>query len=237
MSTPTSTPPTDPSTAALPPLRPGDRLTREEFERRYEAMPPGTRAELLEGEVFMPSPVRVDVHGSPHLLLSGWLTVYLASTPGVKGGIDSTVRLDVNNEPQPDAVLYIRPERGGQVRISPDGYIEFAPELVIEVSASSADRDLSVKFNAYCRNEVREYLVVRTEERQVDWFSWREGKYEPLMPAADGWLRSEVFPGLWLDPAALLHDDPAALLAVLRQGLSSPEHASFAARLNPSPSS
>src|SRR5262245_51206920 len=113
MSTPTTTPPTDPRSEALPPLRAGDRLSREEFERRYEAMPPGTRAELLEGEVFMPSPVRADVHGVPHALITTWLGTYWASTPGVKPAIDSTVRLDISNEPQPDAVLFLLPVRGG----------------------------------------------------------------------------------------------------------------------------
>ncbi len=231
MSTPTTTP-TDPQ-AAVPPLRAGDRLSREEFERRYQAMPPETRAELLEGEVFMPSPVRYQRHSKPHLLLTTWLGNYLAATPGVEGASDSTVRLDVSNEPQPDLVLFIAPDRGGQVRISADDYIEFAPELVVEVSASSTDRDLSIKFEVYCRNEVREYLVVRTEDRQVDWFAWKDGKYEPLTPSAEGRIGSDIFPGLWLDVAALFRGDLPAMLALLQQGLASPEHAAFVARLNP----
>lgn len=209
-------------------------MSREEFERRYGAMPPGTRAELLEEEVFMPSPVRITLHASPHLALCTWLGLYQATTPGVDGGIDATVRLDVSNEPQPDGILYVLPERGGHVRISPDNYVEFAPELVVEVSASSADRDLSVKLNAYHRNEVREYLVWRTEDGQVDWFVWRQGQYHALTPDARGYLCSEVFPGLWLDPAALLAGNRAAVLAVLQQGLASAEHAAFVARLNPS---
>ena len=39
------------------PLEHGDHLTREEFERRYEAMPHVRKAELIEGVVYMPSPV------------------------------------------------------------------------------------------------------------------------------------------------------------------------------------
>ncbi len=235
MSTPTSTPPTDPQAfAAIPPLRAGDRLSREEFERRYEAMPPETRAELLEGKVFMPSPVRFRCHGQPHRWLSTWLGVYEAATPGVSGADEATIRLDVSNEPQPDLVLFLLPEHGSQVRISDDDYIEFAPELVVEVSASSADRDLSAKFNAYCRNEVREYLVFRTEDRKVDWFAWKDGKYEPLTTNDQGWICSQVFPGLWLDEAALLRGDLPALLAGLQQGLASPEHAAFVARLKSS---
>ncbi len=184
----------------------------------------------------MPSPVRARVHGIPHVLLGTWLGNYWAATPGVMPASDSTVRLDVSNEPQPDLVLFILPEHGGQVRLSADDYIEFAPELIVEVSASSTDRDLSVKFSAYCRNEIREYLVFRTEDRQVDWFGWKDGKYEAQTPSEQGWLRSEVFPGLWLDPTALMRNDPTALFAVLQQGLASPEHAAFVAKLNPAAS-
>jgi Uma2 family endonuclease len=144
---------------------------------------------------------------------------------------NSTARLDLDNEPQPDGVLFIAPERGGQARLSADDYLEAAPELVGEVSASSASYDLHAKLHVYRRNEVREYVVWRVLERAVDWFVLRAGQYERLPPDADGILRSRIFPGLWLDPAALVRTDLAAVLAVLQQGLASPEHAAFVARL------
>jgi len=61
----------------LPPLEPGDRLTRAEFERRYEAMPQGTKAELIEGAVHMPSPARFHRHGRPQAQPVGWLIYYV----------------------------------------------------------------------------------------------------------------------------------------------------------------
>src|SRR5712671_1453930 len=128
---PTSAP--DPET--IPPLEPGDRLTRDEFERRYNAMPRGIKAELLEGVVHMPSPTRFRRHGRPHLHLITWLGYYESGTPGVEAGDNSTIRLDIDNEPQPDAVLLIDPACGGQARISADDYIEAAPEFVAEVAA------------------------------------------------------------------------------------------------------
>jgi Uma2 family endonuclease len=103
--------------------------------------------------------------------------------------------------------------------------------LVIEVSSSSVSYDLGNKLKVYRRNGVREYVVWRVRDRQIDWFVLRGGCFEPLTPAADGTLRSTVFPGLWLDPAALLRGDLATVLAVLQQGLNSPEHAEFAASL------
>jgi Uma2 family endonuclease len=218
----------------VPALENGDRLTRAEFERRYEAMPHLKKAELIDGVVYVPSPVRHRQHGSPHAHLIGWLFQYTANTPGVEVGDNSSVRLDLDNEPQPDALLFIDPTRGGQVRISDDGIIEGAPELVAEVASSSVSYDLHAKLHVYRRNGVCEYIVWRVLEQEVDWFVLRDGQYERMPRDAQGLVRSEVFPGLWLDPAALLRGDLATLLIVVQQGLASPEHNAFVARLRPS---
>lgn len=219
-----------PVTPPLPLLEPGDHLTRAEFERRYSQRHDIKKAELIEGIVYMPSPVRVKRHSHPHLHLVTWIGVYEAATPGTGGSADGTVRLDQDNEPQPDAALYIVPECGGQVQISADDYLEGAPDWIGEVSSSTASYDLHSKLNAYRRNQVREYLVLLPEEREVRWFELREGRYE-LLPAQDGILHSRQFPGLWLDPAALVNGDLAGVLLVLQQGLDSAEHKDFVERL------
>jgi Uma2 family endonuclease len=230
-----STKPAEPAEAltsgAIPPLENGDRLTRDEFERRYDAMPGLKKAELIEGEVYMPSPIRHGRHSHPHTRLVTWLGSYETDTPGVEAGDNGSIRLDLDNEPQPDGYLIVRPERGGQVRISEDDYIEGAPELVAEVASSSVSYDLGNKLNAFRRNGVREYVVWRVLDRQVDWFVNREGRFERIDPAADGIVRSTVFPGLWLDPVALVRGEKTRVNAVLQQGLKSPEHADFVARL------
>jgi Uma2 family endonuclease len=215
----------------VPPLEPGDRLTREEFERRYEAMPRVRKAELIEGVVYMPSPVRHRRHGRPHFRLISWLGAYEAETPAVEGGDNSTARLDLANEPQPDALLLVDPDCGGQARFSDDDFLIAAPELAAEVSASSASYDLHSKLAIYRRAGVQEYLVWRVLETQLDWFILRGHDYERLQPGADGLLRSHVFPGLWLDAAALPRGDQARVMAVVKQGLASSEHAAFVARL------
>jgi Uma2 family endonuclease len=218
---------------AMPVLENGDRLTRAEFERRYDAMPHLKKAELIEGVVYVPSPVRYRQHGSPHAQLIGWLVQYAANTPGVGVGDNCSVRLDLDNEPQPDALLFIDPARGGQVRISADEIIEGAPELVAEGASSSVSYDLHAKLRVYRRNGVREYLVWRVLDQELDWFVLRAGPYERMVVDAQGLLRSEVFPGLWLDPAALVRGDLAAVLAIVQRGLASPEHAAFVTRLHP----
>jgi Uma2 family endonuclease len=216
---------------AIPPLENGDRLTRDEFERRYNAMPNLKKAELIEGVVYMPSPVRQRFHGRQHSHFNFWLTAYEGRTPGVEVGDNSTVRLDLENMPQPDCLQFIQPEHSGQVRIGEDGYIEGAPDLVAEVAASRVSYDLGQKLDAFAANGVREYVVWRVLDRQIDWYANRGGGFEQISPAADGILRSEVFPGLWLDPGALMRGDVYAVLDLVQLGLNSREHADFVARL------
>jgi Uma2 family endonuclease len=220
-----------PASDAAPPLENGDRLTRAEFERRYDAMPTLKKAELIEGEVYMPSPVRHRQHSHPHTRLVSWLANYETETPGVEAGDNGSIRLDLDNEPQPDAYLMIRPERGGRARISNDDFIEGAPELVAEIASSSASYDLGRKLDVYRRSGVCEYLVWRVLDRKIDWFVNRDGRFEPMAAAEGGILRSTIFPGLWLAADALVLGQKLTVKEVLQAGLSSPEHAEFLVRL------
>jgi len=218
---------------ALPALENGDRLTRAEFERRYSAMPHLKKAELIDGVVYVPSPVRHRQHGSPQAHLVGWLGQYVAHTPGVEVGDNSSVRLDLDNEPQQDTLIFIDPACGGQVRIGADGIIEGVPELVAEVASSSVSYDLHAKLHVYRRSGVLEYIVWRVLEREIDWFVLHAGEYERLPVNALGLLQSQVFAGLWLDPAALVRSDLATVLAIVQHGIASPEHAALVNRLHP----
>lgn len=219
-----------PARRRIIPFENGDRLSRGEFERRYLARPDVKKAELIEGVVLMPSPVSA-THGEKHGDLLGWLRFYSASTPGVSALDNVTVRLDLDNEPQPDALLRIESETIGRSRIDADDYVAGPPELVAEVAASSAAYDLHDKLRAYRRNGVPEYLVWRVYEREFDWFVLTDGEYRPLAPDAAGVLHSRTFPGLRLARRALLDGDFTAVLAELNRGLDTAEHAAFTAKL------
>jgi len=212
---------------SLPPLENGDRLTRSDFEQRYDAMPHIKKAELLEGIVYMPSPVRVRSHGKPHGQIMGWIGMYSAATPGVDFADNATLRLDLDNEPQPDAMLWIDAAAGGHARVSDDDYLEGSPELIVEVAASSASYDLHVKREVYQRNGVQEYVVWRVYDRQVDWFRLEDGQYVSVPGDAAGMIHSRTFPGLRLAVPALLSGDLARVLAELQNGLASAEHQAF----------
>jgi len=215
-------------TLTPPPLENGDRLTRAEFERRYTAMANVKKAELIAGRVYMASPLRIRQHGNPHSRIITWLGVYEAATPGVMAADNATVRLDRENEPQPDALL--RREQGGTSRISVDDYLEGPPELIVEIAASTASYDLHEKFQVYRENGVQEYLVWRVQDGGLDWYQLRGGEYVS-QDEHEGVLKSLVFPGLWLNRRALLAGNLAAVLATVQAGIATAEHQEFCEEL------
>lgn len=213
------------------PLENGDRLTRPEFERRYEAMPDLKKAELIEGVVYMAAALRYRKHGQPHGAIMAWLGTYCAATPGVEMADNATVRLDLNNEAQPDALLRIDEAYGGQSSVSDDDYIEGAPELIVEVAASSASYDLHDKLRVYCRHGVQEYIVWQVAEQKISWFSLQDGDFVALLPNGAGMLHSRIFAGLRLPVAALLAGDLAKVLAEVQAGVATDQHQSFVEHL------
>ena len=216
-------------TVPPPPLQHGERLTRDEFERRYEAMPHLKKAELIEGVVYMPSPVRTDIHSDPHARIMTWLGVYWTATPEVQCADNATIYLDPDNEVQPDGLLRI--DEGGTSLLNDKGYIEGAPELIVEIAGTSADYDLHEKLEAYLRNGVAEYIVWQTQEGRLDWFRLVNEEYVPMLPDAEGLIESQVFPGLHLAVNALMEGDLATVLSELQKGLETTEHSAFIRQL------
>lgn len=218
----------------MPRLENGDHLTAHEFLRRYEAMPQVKKAELIEGVVYMGSPVRLKQHAGPDGIIQTWLGYYAARTPGTEHATNATSRLDVENVPQPDALLRLLPKHGGRSTIDSAGYLAGPPELAAEICASSASVDLHDKFRAYRRARILEYLVWQTVEARFAWFQLEQDDYQPKRADAQGIIRSSVFPGLWLNENALLAQDSAKVMDTLELGLGSPEHGAFLARLRAS---
>jgi len=216
--------------ALAQPLESGDSLGAVEFLRRYEAMPEVKKAELIEGTVYMSSPVRM-AHAAPDSIIQTWLGWYAVRTPGTQAAVNATVRLGPENVPQPDALLWILPECGGQTRLDPKGYLLGAPELIVEVAASSVAIDLHAKLRAYRRAGVREYLVWCPMEGRFDWLVLDQDEYRANATTSPGVLRSPHFPGLALAVEALLNDDPAQVLDVLQSEMQTPAHAAFVAQL------
>ena len=196
-------------------LESGDRLTREEFHRRYCARPDIARAELVQGVVYVASPTRFHRHARPHRSVIAWLDTYAAQSPNVELAIESTVILGASSEVRPDVCLF-RSVPGGPVQITDDDYLIGAPDLVFEVAASSASYDLHDKMEVYRRAGVPEYVVWRVLDHQIDWFDLINGRYVRRGPDANGIIESRMFPGLRLNVAAMLAENRAAVLAAIR---------------------
>jgi Uma2 family endonuclease len=197
-------------------LQAGDHLTREEFHRRYCARSDIKKAELIQGVVFVPSPVWADLHGEPHEAAIGWLYAYRARNHAVRLLDNATVYLDadgIRDELQPDACLWLN-EPGGP-RLTARHFLEGAPQLVVEIAASSASYDLHEKKEAYRRNGVGEYIVWRVLDGAIDWFELRDGTYILREPDPAGIIESVRFPGLRLHVPSMLADDVDGVLAAV----------------------
>jgi len=207
----------------------GQRLDQPTFHALYEAMPPGTRAELIGGVVYRPRPVG-DAHGRAHVPVIVWLDYYAENTPGVEVLDNATAILGWKSEPQPDVMLRIHPKCGGRTH-DQKGYVRGAPEMVVEVAKATRYLDLGPKLTDYEHAGVVEYIVRALGPDEILWFEQRQGALTPTQLDADGIYRSSVFPGLWLDPKALLKGDRRRLRAVIDLGCATAEHAAFVARL------
>lgn len=214
--------------AEQPELHSGDLMTQEEFHRIYSQMPEGFRAELVEGIVYVASPLKRR-HGKAHLLLGSVFAAYEGATPGVDASDNTTVLLGEESEPQPDLYLRILPAFGGQSTTSADDYVEGAPELIAEIAYSTRALDLHAKRRDYRRHGVLEYFVFTAKEQKLVWLDLKGDQDVAVAP--DGIVRARTFPGLWIDPAALFRQDYTALMATLQRGLASPEHGDFVRKL------
>ena len=212
----------------LLPLENGESLHASEFLRRYEVMPEVTKAELIQGIVHVMSPVSLD-HGEPDNLLQTVIGVYALHTTGVKAATNATVKLSADDVFQPDGLLRSSPEYGGQSRS--EVYLQGAPELGVEIAVSSSSIDANAKKTSYRRSGMQEYIVWRTQQKALDWWQLVDDDYRSIEPDENGILKSRIFPGLWLDPQALLSEDGVRVLEVVNQGLASPEHGEFVERV------
>ena len=182
-------------------------------------MPGVNKAQLIEGIVHMPSPVRISSHSHPHARIVTLLGLYESFVPGVEAGDNGSLRLDLDNMPQPDAYLRRIESAGGQSKLSADDYLEGAPELVFEIAGTSASVDLNAKLRAYRRNGVKEYAVWLTDDNAIQYHILIDGDYQILAADDSGIIKSIEFPGLWFDIPALLSRNSAKQVATLQAGI------------------
>ncbi len=214
----------------VPRLLNGDHLTVPEFERRYEAVHEDERAELIEGIVVMSPPISSD-HGRANGLFAFIFGHYASATPGVAFAVNASVRLDGQNEYQPDVMLWIESGKMARATVGANGLLEGCPELVVEIALSSRSYDLHEKKAVYSRNQIPEYIVWEVMDARLHWFGLQEGQYLALRGRQDGIVRSRIFPGFWLDLRALSQGDDKKVVRALDRGLKSAEHKAFVKQL------
>ena len=209
----------------------GDEMDQPTFHALYEKAPEGFRAELIDGVVYFKMPT-LQNHGRPHAKVITWLSNYSAETPSTDVSDAPTLKLGLKSEPEPDGCLYLLPEVGGACRVDDEGYLSGPPELVVEVANTTMAIDLGRKKRDYEQSGVKEYVVVLPVEKSIIWYYRRKDRFVELQPTSDGYLKSHCFPGLWLNAGLFFSNGAAAVLRMVRFGLSSPEHAVFVEALN-----
>lgn len=221
-----------PPTAVTAELITGQKMDLEEFIRRWEDQLELKFAELIDGVVHVPSPLSSD-HSRPDRRIGWWLTEYADATPGCEAGSKASWYM-LDSMPQPDCYLRILPEKGGQSSnkaTNTGTYCAGAPELIVDVCVSSKQVDFGPKLELYQKAGVREYITIEVLRRRILGRVLEQKRYANLPAHVDGSFRSQVFPGLWLDIAALWVDDGPKMKATLLAGLATTDHARFAARL------
>jgi hypothetical protein len=205
-------------------LAPGDRMELAEFLERWEQSPELKFAEFVDGVVYMPSPLSL-----PHSRFDGlaqFVLGHYAVRSGICENLPNATWLMLGSAPQPDLVLSLKPEYGGKMRVAPRDLASGIPELIVEICRSSRSYDLGPKLALYERAGVPEYLAILVEEKRFEWRVMTQGRYQ-FLDAADGVFRSRILPGLWIDEPAFWTQDGTRLLAVLEEGLRSPEFLNF----------
>lgn len=128
--------------------------------------------------------------------------------------------------------MRIEEDCGGKSWVNEDDYLEGAPELIVEISSSTASYDLHDKMDIYEQKGIQEYIVWRVLDNQIDWFSLENGKYQRLLPNKKFIIESKVFPGLRLNIKAILEENLQQVLADLQKGLQSKKYKEFAKHLS-----
>ena len=214
----------------IPPLSDGQRLLADEFHRRYLSMPFVKNAQLIDGVVHMSSQVYLDQHGGPHSDIIFWLGYFRSFCPQVRVADNTSLRIDDENEPQPDAMLLLDPTHCGGTWTE-SRLLRGTPELIVEIAASSARLDAGEKRDLYQRIGVREYILWRVLDARIDWWHLADGKYQILPQDDKGVNRSRVFPGLWLNTPAMLAGRLDLVKNTVDAGLQCQEYLDFAEKL------
>jgi Uma2 family endonuclease len=177
-----------------------ERMTADEF---FEYALDDTCAELIHG-VYVVSPPPLDSHERENLFLLRLISEFVEIHKlGEVRGSRTAVRLADDQVFEPD-VLFVAREREAIIE---ERGVFGPPDLVVEIlSASTARYDRGDKFLIYDRAGVRElWLVDPYGPAGTEFFQRRDGRLQPVMPDADGWLVSAVLPGfrlqtVWLWP-------------------------------------
>jgi Uma2 family endonuclease len=177
------------------------RLDTDVYYRMAEAgiLTDPRHVELIDGEIIDMAAI-----GSPHAAVTNRLVRGFARA-AAEGftlmSVQSPLRLDVYNEPQPDLML---------LRSRDDDYRASHPSaadvlLLVEVSETSLAYDRGIKLALYAKFEVPEVWIIDLPGSAVEIYREpKDGAYVLRERLTDGLLAPALVPGVTIDVTGLL---------------------------------
>ena len=190
--------------------REAKRWTADEF---IAWLDPGVHADLLDGEVYMHSPVNLR-HATLLNFLERLMGLYVeARRLGSVHRENWVVRLSSRRAVMPD-ICYFTPAQTAALQ---ETYSPVAPALVVEVlSPWSLDRDRLWKFAAYEERGAQEYWILDPDHLEHHFYR-RQGELLVEYAVAEGRITSQVITGFWVERTWLNPGAPTDVLVCLRQ--------------------
>jgi Uma2 family endonuclease len=183
-----------------------ERLRREdELRRRFrDEMTEDTRAEFINGEVVVHSPLRF-AHNRAAERTYRLLDTYARKRGLGHVGHEKYLVELTRNDVEPDVCFWAAAKSS---KFTDDQLLFPPPDLVVEVLSESTERiDRGTKFEDYAAHGVAEYWIVDADQRVLDQYVLRGGEsYELAMKAGDGTVRCVASSGAEFPVRALFDD-------------------------------
>ena len=181
-----------------------ERLTEEKKKRQafYDMAHEHIKAEFVNGEIIIHSPVKKR-HNDATGLLVQLLKPYVFLKKLGYLGFEKIMTVFSRNDYEPDLCFF---NKETAVHFTEDQSLFPIPDFVIEVLSSNEKHDRKTKYKDYEEHGVTEYWIVDAKKQIVEQYILKKGKYELMLKAKDGTIRSEIVEGFVIPIKAIFDE-------------------------------
>jgi len=179
-----------------------DILAEEQTQRQrfYDTVAEDAKAEFINGEILIHSPVKLE-HNRVSKLLLVLLDTYVSTRDLGFVGHEKLMISLTRNDYEPDICFFGKPKAE---HFTPDQVRFPAPDFIAEVLSDSTEaNDRGIKFQDYAAHDVAEYWIVDSAQQMVEQYCLQEGAYHLMFKVNSGVLKSVAVPGFVLPVRAI----------------------------------